>query len=70
MVESSVAEIGQQRSGIDPLIRQRVAAGMPEDMWMDLNPILASSPPRASSLAKPDVRMDHHASTKTQTEAD
>ena len=51
-------------SGIDPLIRQRVAAGMPEDMWMDLNPILASSPPRASSLAKPDVRMDHHASQR------
>ena len=48
-----MAEVGLQRSGIDPLIRQRVAAGMPEDMWMDLNPILASSPPRASSLAKP-----------------
>src|SRR6476620_9277927 len=60
-----MVEIGLQCSGIDALIGQRVAAGMP---WgWTLNPILASSPARASSLAKPDVCMDHHASTKTQT---
>ena len=35
-VDRAVAEIGLQRSGIDALIGQRVAAGMPEHMWVDL----------------------------------
>jgi hypothetical protein len=49
-----MAEIGLQRSGIDALVGQCVAAGMPEHVWMDPKPILASSPARASSLAKPE----------------
>jgi hypothetical protein len=52
------AEIGLQGSGINALIGQRVAAGM----WgWTLKPILASSPARASSLAKPDGVNDHNA---------
>jgi hypothetical protein len=31
-----MAKIGLQRSGIDTLIGQRVAAGMPEHVWVDL----------------------------------
>ena len=30
-----MAEIGLQCSGIDALVGQRVAAGMPEHVWMD-----------------------------------
>ena len=33
-------EIGLQGSGIDALIGQRVAAGMPEHVWVDLEPNL------------------------------
>ena len=33
-------EIGLQGSGIDALIGHRVAAGMPEHVWMDLEPDL------------------------------
>jgi hypothetical protein len=35
-----VAQIGLQRSRIEALIRQRVAAGMPEHVWVDLEPNL------------------------------
>ena len=35
-----MAEVGLQRSGIDALVGQRVAAGMQEHMWMDLEPDL------------------------------
>jgi hypothetical protein len=36
-------------------VRQRVAACMPQHVWMDLKAYLVASPPaRASSLAKPD----------------
>jgi hypothetical protein len=31
-----MAQIGLQRSGIDALISQRVAAGVPQHVWMDL----------------------------------
>ena len=31
-----MAEVGLQRSGIDPFIRQRVAAGVPEHVRVDL----------------------------------
>ena len=35
-----MAEIGLQGSGIDALVSQRVAAGMPEHVWVDLEPSL------------------------------
>jgi hypothetical protein len=35
-----MAEIGLQRSGIDTLVGQCVAAGMPEHVGMDLEPNL------------------------------
>jgi hypothetical protein len=60
-VDGAVAEIGLQGSGINDLIGQRVAAGMPEHVGWTLKPILASSPARASSLAKPDGVNDHNA---------
>ena len=40
-------------------IGQRVAAGMPEHVRVDVKSILASSPARASNLAKPDGVATH-----------
>jgi hypothetical protein len=39
-----MAEIGLQRLGIDALVGERVAAGIPEHVRWTLKPILASSP--------------------------
>jgi hypothetical protein len=35
-----MAEISLQRSGIDALVGECVTAGMPEHVWMDLEPNL------------------------------
>jgi hypothetical protein len=60
-----MAEIGLQGSGIDALVGQRVAAGMPQHVRMDL------SQARASSLAKPDgVNGPPRSEAKTKGEAD
>ena len=39
-VDRTMAEIGLQGSGIDAFISQRVAAGMPQHVWVDLEPYL------------------------------
>src|SRR5215831_7722809 len=56
---------------IDALIGQRVAAGCRSMCGGTLNPILASSPARASSLAKPEgVNGPPRSEAKTKGEAD
>jgi hypothetical protein len=67
-----MAEIGLQGSGIDALIGQGVAAGVPEHMGVHtLKLIPASAPARARSLANPDgVNGPPRSEAKMKGEAD
>ena len=47
-----MAEIGLQRSSIDALVRQCVAAGMPEHVRMDLEPNLGFAAGAGEQLGK------------------
>jgi hypothetical protein len=47
-----MAEIGLQCSGIDTLVGQCVAAGMPEHVWMNLEPNLGFVAGAGEQLAK------------------
>jgi hypothetical protein len=66
-----MAEIGLQGPRIDALGGQGIAAGMRSMCGCTLNPILASSPARASSLANPDgVNGPPRSEAKTKGEVD
>jgi hypothetical protein len=43
-VDRAMTEIGLQRSGIDALVGQCVAAGVPKHVWMDLEPNFGCGP--------------------------
>ena len=51
-IDRAVAEIGLQRSGIDPLIRQRVAAGLPEHWLYRPQAVSAASQAAGSFLIR------------------